>query len=152
MSKVTTVQESDVLWRGHPWVVPAFLGNTIAAIAIGIALTWFEIRLGIAFLSVFSLPLLLLTYFLILLVWVASVLNLALLRASSVYTLRGTSLEISHGLLGKKIFTLSAAGFSDLEVIQGLGGRLLNMGDIIMETDSHRDLRMRKVKDPIKVS
>jgi hypothetical protein len=152
MRNTTIVQESDVLWRGHPWVAPAFLGYTAAALAGAIILTWLEVSFGIAFLSGFSLPLLLLTYLLIFLLWVVSALNLAALRASSAYTLRGSSLEIAHGILGKKIFTLSAAGFSDLEVIQGLSGRVLNMGDIIMETDSRRDLRMRRVRDPIKVS
>jgi membrane protein YdbS with pleckstrin-like domain len=144
--------ESDVLWRGRPWVVPAFVGDTIAVVAFAIALTWLELVLHFAFVSISSIPILALTYFGILLVWLIAAANLAVIRASSIYTLRNSSLEVSHGIIGKRVFTLSAAGFSDLEVIQGPLGRLLTMGEIVMETDSHRDLRLSRVRDPMKVS
>jgi uncharacterized membrane protein YdbT with pleckstrin-like domain len=140
------------MWRGHPWIVPAFVGDTIAAIAVAIALTWLELTFKFAYVSVFSFPVLALTYAVILLVWMVSVLHLLVIRASSVYTLRASSLEIRHGILGKKIFTISAAGFSDLEVIQSIWGRILHVGNIIVETDSHRDLRLAKVRDPVPVS
>jgi uncharacterized membrane protein YdbT with pleckstrin-like domain len=128
------------------------VGDTIALVVFAIALTWLELTFHFAFVSISSIPILVLTYLGILLVWVISVANLAVIRASSIYTLRNSSLEVSRGIVGKRVFTLSAAGFSDLEVIQGPFGRLLSMGDIVMETDSHRDLRLEKVRDPMGIS
>ena len=55
-------------------------------------------------------------------------------------------------MLSKRIFTVSASGFSDLEVIKSITGRILNMGDIVIETDSDRDLRMRKIRNPTRVA
>ncbi len=48
------------------------------------------------------------------LLWLAYALKLAVMRASKTYTLRRSSLEIERDIAGKKIFTMSAAGFSDL--------------------------------------
>lgn len=152
MSNTEAVRESDVLWRGHPWVVPALVGGAIMAVFVAVALAWLEYMFNVAFVSIFSYPLVALTVAAVVLVWLISALQLAVVRASNLYTLRGSSLQIKRGLIGKKEFTLSAAGFSDLEVIQGITGRILNMGDIMMETDSHRDLRLMKVRDPTAVS
>jgi uncharacterized membrane protein YdbT with pleckstrin-like domain len=92
------------------------------------------------------------TYGLVALVWFIGAVRLALLRASHKYTLRGSSLEIQRGVLSRKIYTVSAAGFSDLEVLKSITGRILNMGTIVIETDSNRDLKLIKIRDPIKVS
>jgi hypothetical protein len=37
-------------------------------------------------------------------------------------------MDIARGIIAKKTYTLSAVGFSDLEVIQGFAGRLLGIG------------------------
>ena len=75
-----------------------------------------------------------------------------ILRASYKYVLRQSSMDIARGIITKKTYTLSAAGFSDLEVIQGVGDRLLNMGAIVMETDSRKDLRLIMIRDPTRVA
>jgi len=141
-----------VIWRGHPWITPALAGLAIEAVALAIVLSWVEFATGITFKAVGSVPLLVVTYGLVLLLWLVGSFRLALVRASSHYVLRGSSLEIQHGILSRRIFTVSAAGFSDLQVIKTLWGRILNTGTVMIETDSDRDLRLRMVHDPIKVS
>jgi uncharacterized membrane protein YdbT with pleckstrin-like domain len=141
-------QESRVIWEASPWILPGLIGVTIAAVALLISLTWVEL----AILRVGSLYIVGATYLLIGLFWLVRAMRLALVRWSNHYALRGSSLEVRKGILGKKILTLSAAGFSDLEVDKSLTGRILNMGSIVMETSSDRDLMLVRIRDPIKVS
>ena len=143
---------SQIDWVGHPWVAPALLWLTIEAVALAIALLWVESIGNFTNVSVGPLPLVAATILFVLFVWFVGAIRLAALRASNKYTLRGSSLEIQRGLLSRKIFTVSAAGFSDLEVVKNIPGRILNMGTIIIETDSNRDLKLIKIRDPIKVS
>jgi uncharacterized membrane protein YdbT with pleckstrin-like domain len=141
-------QESRVIWEASPWILPGLIGVTIAAVALLISLTWVEL----AILRVGSLYIVGATYLLIGLFWLVRAMRLALVRWSNHYALRGSSLEVRKGILGKKILTLSAAGFSDLEVDKSLTGRILNMGSIVMETSSDRDLTLVRIRNPIKVS
>jgi uncharacterized membrane protein YdbT with pleckstrin-like domain len=141
-----------VLWQGHPWITPALAGLTIEAVALAFILSWVELAMGIPFRAVGPVPLLVATYGLVLLLWLVGSFRLAMIRASSHYILRGSSLEIQHGILSRRIFTVSAAGFSDLQVIKTVWGRILNTGTIVVETDSDRDLRLSMIHDPIKVS
>jgi len=141
-------EESRVIWEGSPWILPGLVGLTIGFAALAISLTWVEL----AILKVGSLEIVGATFALIFLLWLVGAMRLGLDKWSSHYALRGSSLEVRRGIVGKKIFTLSAAGFSDLEVIKSLTGRILNTGTIIMETNSDRDLKLVRIRDPIKVS
>jgi hypothetical protein len=141
-------EESRVIWEGSPWILPGLMGLTIGAAALAISLTWVEL----AVLQVGSLEIVGATYAVIGLLWLVGATRLASVKWSNHYALRGSSLEVRRGILGKKIFTLSAAGFSDLEVTKSLTGRILNMGSIVMETNSDRDLKLVRIRDPIKVS
>ena len=120
----------------------------MGAVTLAISFMWVEL----AILKVPSLEFVGATLALIGVLWLVGAMRLALVKWSNSYALRASSLEVRRGILGKKIFTLSAAGFSDLEVIKSLTGRILNMGTIIMETSSDRDLKLVRVRDPIKVS
>ncbi len=139
---------SDVLWEGSPWVTPGLVGVTLEAVALFVFLTWFEL----AVLNVGSLYLVAASYLVVGIIWVAAVARLELLKLSNHYALRESSLEIQHGIVGKRTVTVSAAGFSDLEVTKTLAGRVLNVGDIVVETDSDRDVGLTRVRDPIKVA
>jgi len=141
-------EESRVIWEGSPWILPGLVGLTIGFAALAISLTWVEL----AILQVGSLEIVGATYAVIGLLWLVGATRLASVKWSNHYALRGSSLEVRRGIVGKKIFTLSAAGFSDLEVIKSLTGRILNTGTIIMETNSDRDLKLVRIRDPIKVS
>jgi hypothetical protein len=140
------------VWQGHPWLAPQLAGLTIEAVVLAIVLSWVEFVAGIAFKGIGSIPLIVVTYGLVGVLWLAGAFRLALIRASSHYILRGSSLEIQHGILSRRIFTVSAAGFSDLQVIKTIWGRILNTGTVVIETDSDRDLRLMMVHDPINVS
>jgi uncharacterized membrane protein YdbT with pleckstrin-like domain len=124
------------------------VGRTIGAAALAISLMLVEL----AILRVSSLEFVGATFALIGALWLFGATKLALVKWSNHYALRGSSLEVRRGILGKRIFTLSAAGFSDLEVTKSLSGRILNMGTIMMETNSERDLKLVRIQDPIKVS
>jgi uncharacterized membrane protein YdbT with pleckstrin-like domain len=139
---------SDVLWEGGPWVTPGLVGVTLEAAALIVFLTWLEL----VPLKVGSLFILGATYLIVGALWLTGVARLELLRLSNHYALRDSSLEIRHGIVGKKVFTVSAAGFSDLEVSKTLVGRILNRGDIVVETDSDRDIGLTRIRDPMKVA
>lgn len=141
-------EESRVIWQGSPWILPGLVGLSVGAVALAISLTWVEL----AVLKVSYLEIVGATYALIGLLWLVGATRLALVKWSNRYALRGSSLEVRRGIVGKKIFTLSAAGFSDLEVTKSLSGRVLNMGTIVMETNSDKDLMLVRVRDPIRVS
>jgi uncharacterized membrane protein YdbT with pleckstrin-like domain len=141
-----------VIWQGHPWITPALAGLTIEAVGLAVVVSWVEFSAGVAFKAFASVPLLAVTWGVVLLLWLGGAFRLALVRASSHYILRGSSLEIQHGILSRRIFTVSAAGFSDLQVIKTVWGRILNTGTVVIETDSDRDLKLAMVHDPINVS
>ncbi len=145
-------EASSVVWEGHPWITPGLIGLTIEVIALAIILSWVELVTGIGFRGFASVPLLAWTYGLVFVLWLIGAMRLAMIRASSHYTLRGSSLEIQHGILSRRIFTVSAAGFSDLQVVKNVVGRILNTGTIIVETDSDRDIKLKMVHDPVAVS
>jgi hypothetical protein len=145
---VTESEESRVIWEGSPWVLPGLIGMTIGSMALAISLAWVEL----AIVRVGSLYIVGLTFLLGGALWLVGSGRLALVTWSNHYVLRGSSLEVRSGLVGKKVFTLSASGFSDLEVAKSLTGRILNVGSIVMETNSNRDVNMVRIRDPVKVS
>lgn len=139
---------SDIVWEGRPWVLPGLVGATIEAVVLAVLLTWLELTF-----FTFGFPLLLLaTYALIGVFWVVTATRLEIEKVSNAYVLRLSSLEVRHGILGKRMFTVSAAGFSDLEVTKTLAGRVLNVGTILIETDSSRDIRLLRIHDPVRVA
>jgi membrane protein YdbS with pleckstrin-like domain len=139
---------SDVLWEGSPWVTPGLVGVSAEALAAVTFLTWFEL----AVLNVGSIYVVAATFLVVAALWLVGVARLELLKASNHYALKQSSLEIQHGIVGKRTFTVSAAGFSDLEVTKTLAGRVLNVGDIVVETNSDRDIGLTRVRDPMKVA
>jgi hypothetical protein len=101
---------SDVLWEGSPWVTPGLIGVTLEAVALVVFLTWLEL----AVLKVGSFYPFAATYVIVGVLWLVGAARLELLKLSNHYALRESSLEIRHGIVGKRIFTVSASGFSDL--------------------------------------
>jgi Bacterial PH domain len=140
--------EPDVVWEGSPWVAPGLAALTAEAVLLAVALFYVEL----AWLPV-DLSELGGTLLLVALLWLVGAARLEFLAWSNHYSLRSSGLEVEHGIVTKRVFTVSAAGFSDLEVTRSLRGRIVNTGDIVVvETDSHRDLALLRVRDPIRVS
>jgi uncharacterized membrane protein YdbT with pleckstrin-like domain len=146
LSSGSPSSDPDIVWEGSPWVTPGLVALTAEALLLAVALSYVELALNIAF-SILGVTLLLVAF-----LWIWGTARLEFLARSTHYALRSSSLEVEHGIVRKKLFTISAAGFSDLEMSRGLVGRILNTGDIVIETDSHRDIPLLKVRDPVRVS
>jgi uncharacterized membrane protein YdbT with pleckstrin-like domain len=138
--------DSDIIWEGRPWVTPGLLALTAESVLLAAVLSYVEVDLNL------SLSILLASLLLVALLWLAGAVRLEFLAWSTHYALRSSSLDVEHGIVRKRLFTISAAGFSDLELSRSLLGRVLNTGDIVIETDSHRDIALVKVRDPVRVS
>lgn len=145
-------QDSDLLWMGRPWIVPAIVLRSLAAIVVAVASTWLGLRFSVATLSFLGIQLILWSYVLISLAWLLSLTNPLLRRASNTYILRRRSLEVESGIVGKRSFMISATGFSELELVRSASDRLLNVGDVVITSDSGRKVTMRSVRNPSKVS
>jgi hypothetical protein len=148
LSSESPSSEPDVIWEGSPWVTPGLAALTAEAVLLAVALSYVEL----AWLAVDLLELGA-TLLLVALFWLVGAARLEFLAWSNHYFLRRSSLEVEHGIVEKRVFTVSAAGFSDLEVTRNLRGKIVNTGDIVVvETDSNRDLALLRVRDPIRVS
>jgi uncharacterized membrane protein YdbT with pleckstrin-like domain len=153
MSQCNSDNSSPVLWTGKPWITPAAVARTIIVIVAAIIVILLEIffKLPYAFMN---MSLTLWTGLVFLLVWVFSLVQLLLLRASNTYVLRNDSLEIRTGILTSRSFVVAASGFADMEVTKSIVGRILNVGDITIRTQDERgaDKIMQTIRNPMKVS
>jgi hypothetical protein len=113
---------------------------------------WLELTFDAASVTFLGLQVVLWTALLLFLVWLFSLLNLVLLRASNDYILRNTGLEVKTGILTTKSFVIVPTGFSDLEVDRSVSGRILDYGDITIRSQSERDVKMVRVRDPMKAA
>jgi membrane protein YdbS with pleckstrin-like domain len=88
---------------------------------------------------------------LFLVVWLISLFPLLVLKTNHKYTLRSASLEVKTGIVSLKSFVLAPSGFSDLEINHSVIGRIVNLGDITVYTQSERKATIQKVRDPNKL-
>jgi uncharacterized membrane protein YdbT with pleckstrin-like domain len=147
LSSGSPSSEPDVIWEGSPWVTPGLAALMAEAVLLAVILSYVEVVwLGVDFAVLGG------TFLLIAVLWLLGAARLEFLAWSNHYSLRGSSLEVQRGIVRKRVFTVSAAGFSDLEVTRSLRGRIVNTGDIVVETDSHRDLALLRVRDPMRIS
>jgi membrane protein YdbS with pleckstrin-like domain len=144
--------DSEIIWRGRPWVMPYIIMRAILIIAIAVLAVWLEFVSNIAMQQILGVPILLWTLALSLLIWLVSIIGLLITRASHYYILRKQGLEIKTGFIGIKTFMLSAVGFSDLEVTRSAFQRILNTGTIYIRAESEREVKMENVHSPITVS
>lgn len=140
------------LWVGRPWVLPELVVRSILIIAVGVSIVWLEFSFDVAHKAILNVQVMLWTGLVIFLVWVISLMRPLLLRASNGYTLRNDGLEVKAGVLGSKSFVISPSGFSDLEVTRSFSARILNTGDITVRTQGERDIKMKKVRNSLKVA
>ena len=145
---------SSVVWKDRPWITPAAIARSIVVILVGLLIIWLEFYSGTANNLLFGEKVVLWTILAFLIVWLFSLTDLLVQRATNVYTLRSDCLEIRTGILTSRSSLIVASGFSDLEVIRGVVGRIVEYGDIIIRTQSERDPEktMQKVRDPLRVA
>lgn len=135
--------------------MPYVLFRTVLVVAVAVGVVIVEGLLGVLYSPLqFGLSVLVWTVVAFFGVWVLLVLGLLVLWGTHSYVLRDDSLEVKVGLLTTKTSMIAPTGFSDLEVIRSIVGRLLNTGDILVRTQSERDFvrRMVKVRDPDRVA
>jgi hypothetical protein len=57
-----------------------------------------------------------------------------------------------RAFLSTRSFVIAPSGFSDLEVDRSVTGRILNVGNITVHSQSESDVLMVRVRDPLNVS
>jgi uncharacterized membrane protein YdbT with pleckstrin-like domain len=140
------------LWVGRPWILPTVFARTVGILCVTIAISWLEFFVGIAFTNPVFMPIILWTVLAVFISLISSIARPLLLRASNSYILREDGLEIRAGILTSKAFVISPSGFSDLEVVRSISERIVGSGDIIIRTQGDSDVRMEKVRSPLKVA
>jgi membrane protein YdbS with pleckstrin-like domain len=144
----------SVVWSGRPWILPSALARTIIALIVASVFVWLEYFSGTAGDLIVGFPVLVWTVVVFLIIWLLGLTGLLVERATNLYTLKTDSLEIRTGIFTSRSLVIVASGFSDLEVIRGVVGRIIEYGDIIVRTQSERnpERTMIKVRDPLKVA
>ena len=145
-------QESDVLWTGRPWITPAAVVRTVAVVVLAVLVYSLLSMAGLQFFELAALPLYLWAFGILGLAWLLSMSGLLVLRASQRYTLRRSSMEMARGILGKKSLVVSPSAFSELEVDQGMVGRMLNYGSLEVRSQGGQQLNLVLIRNPNEVS
>jgi uncharacterized membrane protein YdbT with pleckstrin-like domain len=163
-------RSGSVLWIGKPWVLPSVLFRSIFIVVVVVVVALLEIMFAIANETIADLlssvtdlsgmpiistwTLMVWTGLVLVLVWFFSILRLVLLRVSQTYVLHDDSLEIRSGILTSRAFVVSPSGFSELEVFRSVVGRIVECGDIVVETQSEADsvVRLVRVRNPLRVA
>lgn len=154
MSNEVPKTYKGVQWEGRPWILPSAVGRTIGLILVAGLVIWFEFYLGIEYNTVGNVQILFWTILALFVIWIISIIDLIMLRASHRYLLRSDSLEIKTGIASLKQFVIVPSGFSDLETRQSVLERALGYGSIAIHTQSETDpdRTMVKVRNPSKVA
>ena len=145
-------QGTDVIWSGRPWIGPALALRTITAIMAGIIVIVALSALGMFTIIPLGVPLLVWALGLIAIIWLASMTGLLVMRASFRYVLRQSSIEVDQGIASRKSLVVSHSGFSELEVDQGIVGRMLNYGSVEVRSQGGQQLNLIRIRDPKGVS
>ncbi len=154
MTNPAAASSNPVVWSGRPWILPSALARTIIAWIIAFFFVWLEYLTGTAGDPIIGVPVSVWTVIVFLIIWLLGLVGLLVERATNVYTLKTDSLEIRTGIVTSHSFVIVASGFSDLEVIRGIAGRIIEYGDIVIRTQNERnpEQTMIKVRDPLKVA
>ncbi len=154
LSSANASGSGSVVWRGRPWIVPAAIAHSLVAISVAIIFVWIEYATGTAGFVFLGLNVAVWTVLAIFVIWLVSLTDLFVERATNAYVLRNDGLEIRTGILTSRSFVVVASGFSDLEVVRGVVGRIIEYGDIIIHTQSETmgQKIMIKVRDPLHVA
>ena len=68
------------------------------------------------------------------------------------YLLRQDGLEIRRGILRLHSFVVTPMGFGDLLVYQSVGGRIFGYGDITVNSQGERQIKLVLVRSPFAVA
>jgi uncharacterized membrane protein YdbT with pleckstrin-like domain len=142
----------EVVWIGKPWTVPAAIIRTITVFGVLAIFVWLEIYASVAFSHLAFLQIFAWTILIFVVIWLLSLLDLLIFRASHTYILRQDGLEIRNGLLRLHSFVVSDAAFGDLLVYQSIGGRIFGYGEITVNSQGERETKLILVRAPFETA
>jgi hypothetical protein len=157
--------KSKVVWSGRPSVSVFYLLYGIIAVAVlavlvglqlwvaghsGIGKVIFPKSLAMGGLRV-PYPVELATVVLIVIVYVGSIVKLALLRVRNKYELREDGLYVDHGILSLQNTYVAPMAFSDARLELPVSLRLLRRGNIIVDTNDNRHFKLLLIENPLNV-
>lgn len=146
------VSNSDVVWFGKPWILPAALNRTITVVVITTLFLGLEYYSGEASIGLFGLPVWGWTLLIFAVIWLVSMLGLLVFRFSNTYVLRQDSIEVKRGILRLHSFVVTPSGFGDLLVYQSIGGRIFGYGDVTVNSQGGRETKLLLVRGPFAVA
>jgi hypothetical protein len=152
LSSDKRVSHSDIVWFGKPYILPAAIIRTITVIVFLLIFVWLEIYSGIAYSHLVFLPVFAWTAIAFIVIWLFSLLELLIFRASHTYVLRQDGLEIRNGIIRLHSFVVTPAGFGDLMVYQSIGGRIFGYGNLTVNSQGERETRLLLVHKPFDVA
>lgn len=145
-------KEEDVVWSGRPWIRPSLVARTIGVVVVGFVAFAVLSAMGALTLSILGVSLSDWVVVALAFAWLASMAGLLVMRASFTYVLRHSSVEIDHGIVSKRSLVVSPSAFSELEVDQGVIGRMLNYGSLEVRSQGGQQLNFMLIRDPRAVS
>jgi len=140
-------RQQDVIWQKKPWVLPAAIIRTVTVFVVLAIFIWLEFYFGVASSTLF-LPVFAWTILAFVVIWLISMLELAIFRASNTYVLRQDGIEVRRGIVRLHSFVVTPMGFGDLLVYQSLGGRIFGYGDITINSQGERQTKLVLVRSP----
>jgi len=149
---IAMAEEADVIWSGRPWIGPSLLLRTVLVIVAGILSLAILSSLGVLGFSLLAIPIYVWVIGIFAIAWLGFLAGLIKLRASFRYVLRRNSVEVDQGIARKKSLIVSPSGFSELEVDQGIVGRLLNYGSLEVRSQGGQQLNFTLIRNPKGVS
>ncbi|MCW3998770.1 MAG: hypothetical protein NWE93_00845 [Candidatus Bathyarchaeota archaeon] len=141
-----------IVWADRPWVVPSAIMRTFAVVMAALFFLFLEMYLGVAVTLVYVLPIYLWTLFIFIAIWAFSLLDLLLFWVSSSYVLRKDGLEVQRGIIRLDSFVVTPLGFGDLRLYQSVGGRIFDYGDLVINSQGERRVRLALVRSPFRVA
>jgi len=152
LTSVGHVNHGQVVWVGKPWIGPAAIIRTVTVFIFAIIILFLESYLDAFSYYLIVLPLWAWTTLIFAVIWLFSVLNLLVFRASNHYILRQDGLETRRGIIRLHSFVVTPAGFGDLLVYQSVGGRIFGYGDITINSQGERQTKLLLVRAPFDVA
>ncbi|MDE1858702.1 MAG: PH domain-containing protein [Thaumarchaeota archaeon] len=144
--------DKDVVWSGRPWIGPSVAARTIGA-ALAVVVVFVGVSaLGLAGLPILGIPLFVLAAVILAIAWLASIAGLVVMRASYRYVLRHSSVEVDRGIVSRRSLIVSPSAFAELEVDQGVMGRMMNYGSLEVRSQGGQQLNLWLIRDPKGVS
>ena len=132
--------------------MPAAIIRTTTVIVVAILFLLLELYFGDALVGFVGLPVWVWTFLAFGVIWLISMLELLVFRATNTYILRQDGLEIKRGILRLHSFVVTPSGFGDLLVYQSIGGRIFGYGEITVNSQGERETKLPLVRQPFVIA